>query len=257
MAHLVKRWKRKRPIGQEVDIIFRPGEKLYSKALKRSRWQTRPPNLIFHFSNESLPLLSHIPYLLVPPPQKKILFQLPHRDRIKINSHNPGSWNKKQNKKGVKSNTLPFPSATQLSATSLWLSPRLSSKWRHTHPHARTHFHTKRTSAQRNTRSQSLVEREGDANRGGLWTMAAISTPRPAPALPCPAHPPQTTMNKWSHDIRCFHLSHHCSDSHRQRIFFFLFPFSPPSPLSPHNFWIFSATTMGFSLRMRAAAALR
>lgn len=144
--------KKKRPIGQEVDIIFRPGEKLYSKALKRSHWQTQSPDLRFfsfskwifaRASSSSLPLLSHIPYLLAPPPQKNTTHF--NRDCIKINSHNPRSWRQKE-KKGGKSNTLPFPSATQLSATSLWLSPRLSRKWRHTHTHTLSYKRTKKHS---------------------------------------------------------------------------------------------------------------
>lgn len=193
----MKRWKRKRPIGQEVDIIFRPGENLYSKALKRSRWQTHPPNLIFHFSNESLPLLSHIPYLLVPPPQKKNLISTTAQGSHKNKFTQSRKLKQKTKQKRGKIQYPPLPQCNAIVRhVPLALSQTLEQMETHTHPHTRTHFHTKRTSAQRNTRSQSLVEREGDANRGGLWTMAAISTPRPAPALPCPAHPPQTTMNK-------------------------------------------------------------
>lgn len=84
------------------------------------------------------------------------VFQLLHRDCRQINSHNPRSWKKEnKNKKRTKIHNLPLPSATHLSATSLWLSSRLSSKWKHTHSY-KTHICT---CTHKETLAQSLVER--------------------------------------------------------------------------------------------------
>lgn len=244
MAHLAKRWKKKGQLDRKLTSFSGRGRNYIPKPFKGLADRHILPTWFFIFqmnlaqaSLSSLPLWCHIPHLLAPP----ILFQLLRRDCIKINSHDPRSWKTKKTKKGVKSNILPLPSATHLSATSLWLSPRLSSKWRHTH--ARTHTLSYKNThlhmhAQRNTRSQSLVEREGDANRGGFWTVAAISDYH-------------EQMKPWYKVFSFKSPLFRFTSSENFLGFFF------PSPLSPHNFWIFSATTMGFSLRMRAAAALR
>lgn len=72
---------------------------------------------------------------------------------------------------------LSLPTATILSTNLLLLSPRLSSKCAltHTHFHSNTNTHTLRFS-----RKQSLVEREGDASKGSVWTVAVIASPHPS-----------------------------------------------------------------------------
>lgn len=67
-------------------------------------------------------------------------------------------------------------------------------------------------------------------------------------------HPPHPTHVRlsWTNEAMISGVFIHVTNVqiHKVRDTFFF-------ALSPHNFWIFSATTIGFSLRMRAAAALR
>lgn len=80
--------------------------------------------------------------------------------------------------KGVKNQIPALPKAKQMSTKPSWLSPQLSSKC------ARTH-----TLSYKHTRAlQPQVEREGDASKGSVWTVAATAPPPPRPLY--------TTMNK-------------------------------------------------------------
>lgn len=112
-----------------------------------------------------------------------------------------------EKQKGVKTNAFPPHSNTHACPpTHTALSPTLPRANVLSNTHAHTHRHT-HTSVQIHTlkfsSKQSLVEREGDVCKGRVWTVAVTALP----------HPSYTTMNKWSHDIRCFHQSSHCSDS--------------------------------------------
>lgn len=225
------------PIWQEVDIIFSLGRKIYiPKPLKGLADTWNLPVRFFFFLDLLNWPLCHYPgcdtfFNSLP---LSVSFQLPYRDCIKINPHNPPEL---RNKKGGKIKSLPSPTATlNVHQAPTALSPTLKQKCAHTLSYKHTHGNAQ-------VQPQSLVEREGDASKGKrLDSGCNLTTPTP-PSLRLP-------WTKWSHDIRCFHPSRHCSDSQKsERLFFFA--------LSPHNFWIFSATTMGFSLRMRAAAALR
>lgn len=78
----------------------------------------------------------------------------------------------KKKKKKIQMPSL--PTATQMSAKPLRLSPRLSSKYAHTlsYKHTLTYTNTQ-------VRLQSLAEREGDASKGSVWTVAATKPPHP------------------------------------------------------------------------------
>lgn len=154
------------------------------------------PNLIFHFSNESRSsfvelfaiVVSHsssarTPYLISTTSQGLYKNKLTRSQKLK-------------NKKNKKRGKIQYPPPPQCNTFVRHVPLALSQTLKQMETHARTHTLSYKNThlhmhAQRNTRSQSLVEREGDANRGGFWTVAAISPPHPRPA-----RPPQTTMNK-------------------------------------------------------------
>lgn len=82
----------------------------------------------------------------------------------------------------------------------------------HTHTHTFIQTHTQ-TETLRFSRKQSLVEREGDASKGSVWTVAVTAPPHPA-RLRLP----------WTNEAMIsgvFQPSRHCSNSQSQRDFFF------------------------------------
>lgn len=169
---------------------------LYSKALKglADTWVTRPPKCV----SVIIPIDTFLNSL-------SSFISATYRDCIKKYTHTiPLSGKTTTTKKPKRGkNQIPaLPTAKQMSTKPSWLSPQLSSKC------ARTH-----TLSYKHTRAlQPQVEREGDASKGSVWTVAATAPPPPRPLY--------TTMNKWSHDIRCFHPSRHCSNSQSQKLLF-------------------------------------
>lgn len=163
------------PIWQEFWHHFQSGRKLDSKALKKVLLIDVISHLrfFFVFQKNLLDLswaLCHycVTFLNNLPP---ILFQPSYRDSIKINLHNTPNWETKRGK--IK--CLPSPQQHLCPPGPYGSLPSQANG------HAHTHFHTKHTHTQSTlVQPQSLLEREGDASKGSVWTMAETSPPHPA-----------------------------------------------------------------------------
>lgn len=106
--------------------------------------------------------------------------------------------------------------------------------------HAHTHTHARSLTFALNPIQLQTFEETGDTSTVGVRKVAATFTaPHPTPTLP------------WTNEAMISGVFIHVAIVQIHKV-------TPlPTTIRPHNFWIFSATTMGFSLRMRAAAALR
>lgn len=197
---------------------------LYSKALKglADTWVTRPPKCV----SVIIPIDTFLNSL-------SSFISATYRDCIKKYTHTiplSGKTTTTKKTKGVKIKFLPFPRQNKCPP-----SPHGSLPSSQANVHAHTHFHTNtRARCSHKWREREMLVREVS----GLWLR------------PHHPHPARFTL-PWTNEatISGVFIQVAIVQIHKVRNFFFA--------LSPHNFWIFSATTMGFSLRNWAAAALR
>lgn len=224
VLHVVAHRVKELPIWQVVDIIFQSGIKYYiPKPLKV---------LLIHESLDPLNVSVIIPIDTFLNSLSSFI-SATYRDCIKKYTHTiplSGKTTTTKKTKGVKIKFLPFPRQNKCPP-----SPHGSLPSSQANVHAHTHFHTNtRARCSHKWREREMLVREVS----GLWLR------------PHHPHPARFTL-PWTNEatISGVFIQVAIVQIHKVRNFFFA--------LSPHNFWIFSATTMGFSLRNWAAAALR